>query len=471
MGFPLLFSAVTSAPAKAEVKADTGKGRYTVLIGAVLVQIVLGTIYAFSVFVQPLEAEFGWTRSTTQWAYSLALATFALAMIPAGRLQDRIGPRKVAMIGGALLGVSFLLAAVLVGPTRPWALYLTYGLIGGAGIGFAYVCPIAAAGKWFPDKKGLITGVAVAGFGAGALFFAGPASALLLPPPTTGEPLSIYQVIMVGLGVVPGQGSGIGWQRFFVIHGIVAAALVIGGALLLRNPPAGWHPTGWKASESRAKAVVEMSPKQMINTPLATLLWMTFIFAATSGLMAIGQWTPMMASMGGNTSIAPAWLGSTFARFFTPVAILAIFNAGGRIFWGKISDIMDRPLAMMIMFLLQGMMFMILISIRSPLGIIVASAWVGLNFGGIFSMFPSATSDYFGLKNYGANYGIIFTAYGVAGILGPIAGSVIFDQTQEYILAFVFAGILCFVAALSAVLIWSLERTERYRYERDVANA
>ena len=187
MGFPLLLSAVMGAsdakpqPAS-EAQVASGGSRYTVLVGAVLVQIVLGTIYAFSVFVQPLQAEFGWSRAITQGAFSLALATFAIAMIPAGRLQDRIGPRKVAMIGGVLLGVSFLVAPILVGDLGYWGLYLSYGILGGAGIGFAYVCPIAAAGKWFPDKKGMITGVAVAGFGAGALFFAGPASALLLPP-------------------------------------------------------------------------------------------------------------------------------------------------------------------------------------------------------------------------------------------------------------------------------------------------
>lgn len=470
MGFPLLLSTVMgTADAKSEAESEArvvaGGSRYTVLIGAVLVQIVLGTIYAFSVFVQPLEAEFGWARATTQWAFSLALATFALAMIPAGRLQDRIGPRKVAMIGGALLGISFLLAAVLVAGDRPWALYLTYGLIGGAGIGFAYVCPIAAAGKWFPDKKGLITGVAVAGFGAGALFFAGPASALLLPPAESGEGLSMYQVILVGLGVIEGQGSGIGWQRFFVLHGIIAAALVIAGALLLRNPPEGWTPEGWSPAQTRAKVMRELDWPEMLNTPLATILWMTFIFGATSGLMAIGQWGPMMAEIGGDQSIAPSWMGPTVARFLTPVAILAIFNAAGRIFWGRVSDYIDRPRAMMIMFLGQGMAFMILIGVESTWAIVFASAWVGLNFGGIFSMFPSATSDYFGLKHFGVNYGFIFTAYGVAGIMGPVVGGVIKDVTQGYLLAFVFSGILCFVAALGAVVIWALARAEQQQME------
>jgi OFA family oxalate/formate antiporter-like MFS transporter len=431
--------------------------RWTVVAGALIVQIILGTVYAFSVFVKPLETEFLWSRTTTQWAFSFALAAFALTMIPAGRLQDRIGPRKVASIGGILLGISFLLAAFVVTKERPWALYLTYGIIGGAGIGFAYVCPIAACMKWFPDKKGLITGLAVAGFGAGALFFAGPASELLLPPGSEREAMGLSQILLVGLGIKAGTGFGIGWKSFFILHGIVCATAVVLGAALLRNPPEGWKPEGWDPMATKTKVMMDMDWKDMLNTPLACMLWLTFIFGATSGLMAIGQWTPMMSSILQGQTFAPEWMGS-FGRFVEPVGILAIFNALGRIFWGKVSDLIDRPRAMMMMFLMQGMVFMLLVSVKSPLTIFVASALVGLNFGGNFALFPSATADYFGTKHIGINYGWIFTAYGVAGILGPIVGGVLFDATQQYIMAFVFAGILCFLAAGCSVIIWGLAR-------------
>ena len=439
-----------------QAKYEGNMGRWSVVAGALLVQVILGTVYAFSVFVRPLEVEFGWARTTTQWAFSIALASFAISMIPAGRLQDKYGPRLIAMIGGALLGASFLLGALFVSGSRPWTLYLTYGLIGGAGIGFGYVCPIAAATKWFPDKKGLVTGLAVAGFGAGALFFAGPASVLLLPPAQTGESLGLGHIILIGLGVAEGGGVGLGWRAFFVLHGLVASTVVIAGAMLLRNPPEGWQPVGWTAAKSK-QSTVDMDWQQMLNTPLACILWLTFIFGATSGLMAIGQWKPMMAGVLGDTTFAPSWLG-TFGRFFEPVAILAVFNALGRIFWGKISDIIDRPRAMMMMFLAQGMAFMLLVSVQTPVTIFLASAWIGLNFGGIFTLFPSATSDYFGSKHFGVNYGWVFTAYGVAGILGPVVGGVLFDVTAQYTLAFVFAGILCFVAAASSVVVWGLAR-------------
>jgi len=439
------------------MKEHVLKNRWTVIAGGLIVQIILGTVYAFSVFVRPLETELGWSRTTTQWAFSIALATFAIVMIPAGRLQDRIGPRKVASIGGVLLGLSFLVGAALVSADRPWALYLTYGIVGGAGIGFAYVCPIAAAVKWYPDKKGLITGLAVAGFGAGALFFAGPASVLLLPPGADGESLSLAQVVLVGLGLSPGTQAGIGWRAFFVLHGLVAGLAVLLGATLLRNPPEGWKPPGWRPDETVARVQRDVEWREMLGRPLACMLWLTFIFGATSGLLAIGQWKPMMGTILGGRTFAPTWMG-TFGRFIEPVAILAIFNAIGRILWGKVSDLIDRPRAMMLMFLGQGLAFMMLVGIQSSFAVFLASAWVGLNFGGIFALFPSATADYFGTKNFGMNYGLIFTAYGVAGILGPTVGGVLFDATQSYVMAFVFAGLLCFLAAAASVVVWALSR-------------
>ena len=218
-----------------------------------------------------------------------------------------------------------------------------------------------------------------------------------------------------------------------------------------------WKPPGWEENPTVARIQKDVVWHEMLNRPLACMLWMTFIFGATSGLLAIGQWKPMMGSILAGTSFAPEWMGG-FGRFVEPVGILAIFNAIGRIFWGRVSDYIDRPRAMMIMYLGQGLAFMMLAGVHSHLAVFLASAWVGLNFGGNFALFPSATADYFGTKNLGMNYGLIFTAYGVAGILGPVVGGVLFDATKEYVIAFVFAGMLCFLAAASAVLVWALSR-------------
>ena len=165
----------------------------------------------------------------------------------------------------------------------------------------------------------------------------------------------------------------------------------------------------------------------------------------------------MMATILDGRTFAPEWMGG-FGRFLEPVGILAIFNAFGRILWGKASDVIGRPRAMMLMFLAQGMAFMLLVSVESHLAVFLASAWVGLNFGGNFALFPAATADAFGTKNFGMNYGWNFTAYGVAGILGPVVVGALFDATQHYVVAFSFAGTLCFVAAGCSVVVWGLAR-------------
>ena len=434
--------------------------RWTVVAGALLLQAVLGTVYAFSVFVRPLEQAFDWDRATTQWAFSLALAMFALSMIPAGRLQDRIGPKKVAFIGTGLLGASFIFGAILLSIVpHPAAFYVSYGIIGGMGIGFAYVCPLAALVKWYPDKKGLITGLAVAGFGAGALFFAGPASELMMPPMPGETSLGVVEIVLIGVGLSEGTGYGIGWQAFFVIHGLMCLVLGGLGSSLLRNPPKGWSPPNFVAAQT-GRPLIERTSSEMLDTPLAWMLWLTFIFGATSGLMAIGQWQPMVSEILGDTRFAPEWMGG-FGRFVEPVGILALFNALGRIVWGKVSDRIGRPRAMVVMYLAQGIAFVLLVSATTPFMIFVASAWVGLNFGGNFALFPAATADSFGTKNLGMNYGFIFTGYGVAGIIGPAAGGVFFDVTQQYVLAFLFAGVLCFLAAGTSVMVWALTRVEQ----------
>jgi OFA family oxalate/formate antiporter-like MFS transporter len=351
------------------------------------------------------------------------------------------------------------MGALLLSMVRqPWALYVTYGLVGGAGIGFAYVCPIAALVKWFPDKKGLMTGLAVAGFGAGALFFAGPATQLMKAPVGGESSVGLVEIVLVGLGAFETE-SGIGWKSFFVIHGFMSVGLVLAGATLLRNPPEGWRPPGWEPKAGSCPAM-DYTAREMLTTPLACMIWLTFIFGATSGLMAIGQWKPMITQILGDARFAPDWLG-TFGRFVEPVGILAIFNALGRIFWGKVSDWIDRPRALMVMYLAQGMTFMLLVSVESPFAIFLASALVGMNFGGNFALFPALTADYFGTKHLGVNYGIMFTAYGAAGVLGPVVGGVLFDVTNAYVLAYIFSGVMCFLAAACSIVLWALSQEER----------
>ncbi len=392
--------------------------RWIIVAAALLIQLSLGAIYSWSVFVNPLKEAFNYTTTQTQIIFSVGLASFALVMIFAGKWQDKVGPRKVATVGGVLLGLGYVLASFTGGDFI--LLTITVGLIGGAGIGFGYVCPIAAAVKWFPDKRGLVTGLAVAGFGAGALIFAQLATSFI---------------------------ASYGLMTAFQYLGIIFLVSVVIGAQFLKNPPQGWVPEGFKAPvKSASKASAEnFTAGELLRTSQFWMLWIMFVFGAGAGLMVIGNLKPFGVVSG----LSPAVAGAA-------VGVLALFNGAGRIVWGTASDKIGRSKSMALMFTLQGIMMLALIQMGSTeLLLTVAAAWVGFNFGGNFALFPSATADFFGTKNLGANYGLVFTSYGVAGIAGPILGGMVFDATGSYLWAFIPSGVMCLIAAGLALVIKS----------------
>lgn len=385
--------------------------RWRVVAGALIIQVCLGAIYSWSVFVNPLKEVFSYTTTQTQIIFSLALATFALTMIFAGKLQDKQGPRIVATFGGVVLGAGYLLASFTGGNFL--LLALAVGVIGGAGIGLGYVCPIAACVKWFPDKRGMVTGLAVAGFGAGAWIFAKIAASLI----------DAYGVL-------------ISLQYL----GVIFMVSVVAGAQLLKNPPAGWKPVGWKPPESnfRATSVENFAWNDMVKLRQFWMLWIMFVFGAAAGLLVIGILKPYGVHSGLSAAAAA-----------NAVGVLALFNGAGRIVWGAVSDKIGRKNTMTLMFLLQGMMMFALIKMASTeLTLSIAAAWIGFNFGGNLALFPSTTADFFGTKNVGINYGLMFTAYGVAGIAGPILAGGVFDMTGSYMWAFIPSGVACLVAAV-----------------------
>lgn len=384
--------------------------RWFVVAGALIIQICLGAIYSWSVFVIPLKEVFSFTTTQTQMIFSLALAAFSLVMIYAGRLQDRKGPRLVATLGGAVLGAGYLLASFSGGSFL--LLALTVGIIGGAGIGLAYVCPIAACVKWFPDKRGLVTGLAVAGFGAGAWLFAKIASNFI---------------------------DAYGLSTAFMYLGAIFTVAVVLGAQLLRNPPAEWKPAGWSPPESKlsAASAADFEWRDMVRCKQFWMLWIMFVFGAAAGLLVIGILKPYGLHSGLSAAAAA-----------NAVGVLALFNGAGRIVWGMVSDLIGRRNAMTLMFLLQGVMMLALIEMGSTeMTLSIAAAWVGFNFGGNLALFPATTADFFGTRHVGINYGLMFTAYGVAGIAGPILAGSVFDMTGSYLWAFIPAGAACLVAA------------------------
>ncbi|PIR18402.1 MAG: MFS transporter [Deltaproteobacteria bacterium CG11_big_fil_rev_8_21_14_0_20_49_13] len=402
------------------------KNRWWVVFGAILIQLSLGAIYAWSVFTKPL-VEAGWTKTETQTVFSAGLAAFAVVMVLAGRLMPKIGPRKLAIAGGLVLGAGYILAG-LFGGTSFWPVFIFVGLVGGAGIGLAYVVPIAVGMRWFPDKKGLVTGLAVAGFGFGAMLWVKLA----------GEWGNFLKPDVFGL-------SGT-----FMLYGVIFLVSVLIGGIWMTFPPEGFKPEGWTAPVAVAgkhvAGTVEFKSREMLGTSQYYMIMLTFAFGASAGLMSIGlmKLFPMQAltATGMSEVEASAIAGTAMAIFFS------LANGIGRIAWGTISDKIGRKLSIALMMALQGVVVICFQWMAAvPVLLYLGATLIGFNFGGNFALFPYITADTFGTKSVGQNYGWVFLAYGVGGIFGPILGGKLGDL-GNFPLAFTICGVSCLVAAL-----------------------
>jgi len=429
---------------------DTQKvmNRGLVVVGAILIQLCLGAIYAWSVFTprltKPLAdgGEYGFSAGQAAWIFSIGLATFAVVMVLAGRMQAKVGPRPIAMLGGLVLGAGYVLGG-LVGKT--FAAQLTcIGIVGGAGIGLAYVVPIAVGVKWFPDKKGLISGLAVAGFGFGAVLWVKLAGSWF------GGLLNTTNIF--GLA---------GVQSVFVVYGVIFTALVLLGSIVMVNPPAGFKPAGWEppapSAGGQANGALELSSGQMLKTPQFYGLWLMFVGSGLAGLMVIYCIVlfgidSLQAGGAADTAKAAATMGGTAMAFY------AVLNGLGRIVWGLASDKIGRKAALVLMCAFQGVIMLLFFKMgHTEMGLIIGACIIGFNFGGNFALFPAATADLFGNRNVGLNYGWVFLAYGVAGIAGPQAAGYFKDhaagQVGAWTTPFVIAGVACLVAAALGIML------------------
>jgi len=422
----------------------TTLNRWLVVVGAILIQLALGAIYAWSVFTARLTdaaGAYAFSASQTAWVFSAGLATFAIVMVLAGRVLPRVGPRLLTIAGGLLLGSGYLLGG-LFGDSF-WVQLLGIGIVGGAGIGLAYVVPISVCVKWFPDKKGLITGMAVAGFGFGATIWVKLAGSWF------GGLLNTTSVF--GL---PGV------QSVFVIYGIALAALVLLGSFVMVNPPDDYLPSGWTppvTENNDHEGAVEFRARDMLRTPQFYMLWSVFMFAGVSGLMVI-----YCVKLFGIDALEHHGVAGAGAITGTAMAWYAIFNGFGRIAWGSISDRIGRKNTITLMAALQGvtmlMTYHVFISFGLVYGFIVVAALIGFNYGGSFALFPAITADYFGNKNVGSNYGWMFTAYGVAGLAGPLLAGYFKDAAQGaaqpavWMTPFIIAGSVCLLGAIIMAL-------------------
>ncbi|MBU8920404.1 MAG: OFA family MFS transporter [Bacteroidales bacterium] len=423
--------------------------RWLVVVGAILIQLCLGAIYAWSAFTKKLTIDpFNLSKTQTQIIFSVGLLSFAVVMaLVAGKWQKKVGPRTVALTGGLVLGVGYVLAG-LAGSSY-LGILVGVGVLGGAGIGLAYVCPIAALVKWFPDKKGMITGLAVAGFGFGALIWIKLTGGFKFGP----------------VDLTPGWGGlyGMGWSvnNIFILYGILFAVLVGIGAMFMVNPPEGWTPAGWNPPSSAEAAVSggrDFTVGEMVATPQYWMLFSLFVVGATAGLMVIG-----VIKLFGIDALTGSGFEPTKANIITGTAMglfYALMNGLGRIIWGMISDKTGRKNAIVLMSLIQGIMMIAFYFIGgNEWGLYLSAGIIGFNFGGNFALFPAATADYFGNKNVGTNYPWVFMAYGVGGLVGPILGGKMGDA-QVWMYAFVPAGIACLAAAAIGMFLKAPKKIE-----------
>jgi OFA family oxalate/formate antiporter-like MFS transporter len=395
---------------------EQGLNRWWRIVGGLSMNLALGAVYAWSIFVRPLEAEFGWTRAQVSVILTILVFVFGLTFIIGGRLQDKKGPFWVSITAVALNSLGFFMAGF--GNSLPW-FYFWLGIVAATGQGFGYATPIPVMSKWFPDRRGLAVGLAVAGYGGGSAIF-GPLGGNYLIPT-------------------------FGWRNTFFIFGIVFFVMTLIGAFLLKNPPAGYRPPGWTPAPATAKAAAttyEFVPSEAIRTPPMYFMWIAYALGTSAGLMVISQLVPFAQRQGHPIGIAT-----------TAIFVGALGNASGRIFSGWLSDKIGRLNTLRLMIGISAIAMPILYHVGSSLAFLLVMVYIIYYcYGTQLSVNASSAADFWGPKNVGANYGILFTAWGVAGVIGPILGGRMFDLYQNYQGAFYTAGVICVVALISELL-------------------
>jgi OFA family oxalate/formate antiporter-like MFS transporter len=356
--------------------------RWIIAIAGVFFQIALGAVYAWSVFRVPLTKQFGWSISEVTLTFTISIFVLGCAAFFGGLWLNRKGPRIVALSGGALYGLGVFLASF--SHTLSW-LYFSYGLIGGIGLGLGYIVPVAVLVKWFPDRRGLITGIAVGGFGAGALITAPVATRLI---------------------------QSVGVLSTFAYLGIGYLVVTIISGAFMQNPPDGWKPEGWSptASETSQRAGHDFTLSEALKTWQWYALWLLLFLNTCAGISVISQEAPIFQELTGATAIVAANM----------VGLVSIGNAVGRVFWAWVSDLITRRATFAVMFILQVLLFWFLPNIATVSLMTIITFIVLMCYGGGFGTMPAFAADYFGPKNVGPIYGLMLTAWGFASAFGPL---------------------------------------------------
>lgn len=393
--------------------------RWLLLMAAVLVQLGIGAVYAWSVFAKALQSEesFGWSKAQSAVPFTVVIGMIFVGTYVGGRIQDRRGPRIVALVGGVVYGLGVILASFAGDSSKLWLLVLGYGVLGGFGLGMVYIVPIAMLQKWFPDKPGLITGIAVAGFGFGAVITAPLGQRLIDANPA-----------------VP--------TRAFLPLGIGYLVAVLVGASFFRNPPPGYTvgaPAAERHTGQRApapEATVDFTQQEALRTPQWYLLAAILALSVTAGISLIAVAAGSATDIAGYSTAAAAGL----------VGLLGLFNGAGRVLWGWLSDKIGKMPAFMGILGIQGVCLILLPHASSPAMFAVLAALVYTCYGGAFGTMPSTAGKFFGVKNAGAIYGLMLIAWSLGGIVGPLLIASLIGEDKAYTLGFTVVGIIALAA-------------------------
>src|ERR1700704_636363 len=379
--------------------------RWVIAIAGVFFQIALGAVYAWSVFRVPLARQFGWSISEITLTFTISIFVLGFAAFFGGLWLNRKGPRIVALTGGSLYGLGVFLASF---SNSLWWLYLSYGVIGGIGLGLGYIVPVAVLVKWFPDQRGLITGIAVGGFGAGALITAPVATRLI---------------------------QSVGVLNTFACLGIAYLVVTIISGAFMQNPPDGWKPEGWSptASQSSQRAGHDFVLSEALKTWQWYALWLLLFLNTCAGISVISQEAPIFQELTGATAIVAANM----------VGLASIGNAVGRVFWAWVSDLITRRATFAVMFVLQVLLFWFLPNIATVTLMTIVTFVILMCYGGGFGTMPAFAADYFGPKNVGPIYGLMLTAWSFASAFGPLFIAHMRETAGSYLGALrVIAGVM-----------------------------
>lgn len=390
--------------------------RWVIAVAGVIIQIALGAVYAWSVFRIPLTKAFGWTISQVTFAFTLAILTLGFASFVGGLWMRRSGPRVVAITAGIFYGAGIFLASFSGG--HLYWLYFSYGILAGIGLGLGYIVPVATLVKWFPDRRGMITGIAVAGFGAGALITAPIASRLII---------------------------SVGVLKTFAILGIAYFIAVTIPAFFMKDPPADFRPAGWapSAAQQKQRSAKTYTLAEAMGTWQWYALWALLFLNTSAGISIISQAAPMTQEITGVSATVAAGL----------VGIISIANGSGRFLWAWFSDLIGRRWVFLSMFVIQAILFFSMPRIQSFPAFTVVCFVILLCYGGGFGTMPAFAADYFGAENVGSIYGLMLTAWGFAGVFGPMLIATIRQSTGGYVQALTVIGVVMLCSAVIPLLV------------------